>query len=152
MEFTYLIECKRTGVFKIGKSTNPMKRLSQIKTGNPFVELFGVSKIEEKKFHKQYNDYNIGGEWFEINDSNIREDLLNRFEPFDKSMLNENSKYSDIIKRSNELWEEEKFNFDKVKAFDDEVMNKLGEKKYISLYRNCEEFSRLVTQLAYFYL
>jgi hypothetical protein len=151
MELTYLIECKRTGVIKIGKSTNPVNRLKQIKTSNPFVELFGVSNNNEKEFHNYYKDFNIGGEWFEIKDSSIRNELFKKFEPFNESMIKENGEYTDIIKRSNELWEGE-FDFDKIKAFDDEVRNKLGEKKYLTLYRNCEEFSRVVTQLVYFYL
>jgi hypothetical protein len=52
MVYSYLIECTRTGVCKIGKSKNPSKRLVSIKTANPFVELVGISELKEEDLHK----------------------------------------------------------------------------------------------------
>ena len=78
---TYLVKCSRTGIYKIGHSLNPRKRLSGLKVGNPFVELIGTSKIAEKILHEKYVDYRIAGEWFDFPDD-VETTVINEFHPW----------------------------------------------------------------------
>lgn len=75
---TYLVKCTRTGIYKIGHSITPLKRLVGIKTGNPFVELIGTTSTPEIKLHRKYADYRIGGEWFEFPEE-VEENVINEF-------------------------------------------------------------------------
>ena len=53
---------------KIGFSTDPIQRLEQLQTGNPFW-LYLHAVIEgcrdvENKWHKRFSEYRVSGEWF----------------------------------------------------------------------------------------
>lgn len=59
--------------YKIGKSIDPNKRLSTIRTSNPTTKLLAYSKhVTENFLHKAYEHRNIGGEWFKLSDSDIK--------------------------------------------------------------------------------
>jgi len=53
------------GDFKIGKSADPIKRLKQLRTGDPKLSLIAVvDKDYEMFLHTKYKDHNTSGEWF----------------------------------------------------------------------------------------
>lgn len=55
---------------KIGTSTDPVKRLNELQTGNPYkLKLLGVlpgSFMTEKALHEAFSDYKLEGEWFKF--------------------------------------------------------------------------------------
>ena len=68
MERIYI--AKSRNEYKIGVSVNPTRRMKQLRTGNPDIQLIYESvdianayKIEHA-LHKIYSPYNVGGEWF----------------------------------------------------------------------------------------
>lgn len=72
----YLIKCNRTELYKIGfTSRNVKSRFAELKTSNPTIELIDYygcynNKIE-KLIHQYFEDKNKGGEWFELNETDI---------------------------------------------------------------------------------
>jgi hypothetical protein len=67
----YCVECK--GYYKFGKTTTSMKkRLSSMRTGNPFeVKIVWVKRTNdmnryERILHDQIKDNNVRGEWYDI--------------------------------------------------------------------------------------
>lgn len=71
-EHLYLIQMDRTGVIKIGRSSNPEKRLKQLQTSCPYeLRIILVLQGEghrERDFHRRLRRYNTRryqGEWFE---------------------------------------------------------------------------------------
>lgn len=66
--FIYWVRAPNPGHIKIGFSTNPTKRLEQLRIGSPVpLELVGlkVGCIEdEQALHKQLQAYRLHGEWF----------------------------------------------------------------------------------------
>ncbi|MBC8664011.1 GIY-YIG nuclease family protein [Vibrio parahaemolyticus] len=80
----YVINCVSTNFYKIGISNDVDKRMSTLQTGCPFeLRLVALIKAEfndtlgyeiraiEKFYHKNYEDLNVRGEWFELNASMI---------------------------------------------------------------------------------
>jgi hypothetical protein len=67
-EYTYIIEDKAHATIKIGKTKNdPEIRLSQLKTGNPtlnLIHVFPSCLFSESELHKKFNDYQKDLEWF----------------------------------------------------------------------------------------
>ena len=60
--------------YKIGKTNNIRKRLKQLETSNPEIELVGVSdEFSEEFLHKKFKKYRVKGEWFIFDDSIINE-------------------------------------------------------------------------------
>jgi hypothetical protein len=78
-------------IYKIGHSTNPLKRLSTIKVANPFVDIIGVSDIPEKELHEKYDSFRIDGEWFEFNDKEVEVELLKLFYTLNEDDYKSNS-------------------------------------------------------------
>ena len=81
--YIYIIESDYG--FKIGMATDYWTRFSEIKTGCP-IELklkrvFSVSNVvkTEKELHKLFSDKKIRGEWFNLNDEDVKiiENYLN---------------------------------------------------------------------------
>jgi len=72
--FVYLIKNPDTGFIKIGFSSNPEKRLEQLKTGCPHAQLLtkfvGTCK-DEGKLHKLFFERQIVREWFSLTDDDI---------------------------------------------------------------------------------
>lgn len=69
----YLITCAETNCCKIGYSSNPANRLTQLQTGNPFaLELLTVIEGDftlETELHIQFAEFRLQGEWFILNES-----------------------------------------------------------------------------------
>lgn len=63
----YLVRSNRLNAFKIGRSSAPIKRLRDIRTGCPDAVLLatydGDSKFESF-LHKRLRSIRVGGEWF----------------------------------------------------------------------------------------
>lgn len=78
MDKIYLIKSLNEGIYKIGVSKNPNKRLKEIQTGNPApVEIVQLYETEmaykvEKALHNRYSHFNTHGEWFELS---IKEEM-----------------------------------------------------------------------------
>ena len=78
MDKIYLIKSLNEGIYKIGVSKYPNKRLKQIQTGNPApVEILYLYETEnaykiEKALHNRYSHFNTHGEWFELS---IKEEM-----------------------------------------------------------------------------
>ena len=72
MNKIYLIKSLNEGIYKIGVSKNPNKRLKEVQTGNPApVEIIQLYESEiaykiETALHNRYSHYNTHGEWFEL--------------------------------------------------------------------------------------
>ena len=65
---TYIIKDKNTGHYKIGKSINPLDREKTLQSEKPTLKLIKVFKKDiETKLHKEYKDFRIRGEWFNLN-------------------------------------------------------------------------------------
>lgn len=68
----YVITCMGHTLCKIGyTSGDPLKRLQQLQTGNPF-KLALVGSVEggpevEARAHKKFADLRLEGEWFQVN-------------------------------------------------------------------------------------
>lgn len=75
--FVYFIKAEDTGFIKIGMSKNPDLRLRQIKLScqKPVLLMkFFVSNsaIMEKKLHEFFKNKRVFGEWFNLNDSDLK--------------------------------------------------------------------------------
>jgi predicted GIY-YIG superfamily endonuclease len=88
----YLIECD--GYYKIGVSEDPENRLDRFQTGNPY-ELSLEAKIDveqaydiEEKLHSYYNSKHKRGEWFNLNQSDVKNIKQKNLNIFDKSDSN----------------------------------------------------------------
>lgn len=64
----YIIQSDLTGMIKIGRSKDPVKRLKQLQTGNPnklkLIASFEGLGWKEKVLHEQLSLYRLEGEWF----------------------------------------------------------------------------------------
>lgn len=65
----YIFLDKQSGVCKIGRSSNVLRRLSGIQTGYPFelvvyLTLKGLGDLE-RTFHELLSDFRLKGEWFD---------------------------------------------------------------------------------------
>ena len=65
------------GLYKIGISNKPEKRLKQLKTGNPNIQLVCYSQKVffaqwlEKHLHKLFSKDKVNGEWFKLKEESI---------------------------------------------------------------------------------
>ncbi len=146
MIYSYLIECTRTGVCKIGKSNNPIKRLESIKVGNPFVKLIGISEIKENDLHVKYDEFRFSGEWFEFPE-NIKNEVYSLFKPIEHKITDKQEIDKEFLNKIKEL--DENFDLVKVNEFTDIVFKKLGSKGYLKLLKNCKEFNDLASKSIY---
>jgi DNA-binding XRE family transcriptional regulator len=66
--FVYVIESG--GAYKIGVSTDPEKRLAQLKTGFPrggsIVATVAAAPLLERGLHRHFADKQLSGEWFSL--------------------------------------------------------------------------------------
>ncbi len=86
----YFIQNEVTKNIKIGKSNNPLKRLSSLMTGSAesliLLRVIDGDRAEEKKLHEMFSDYRIRGEWFRDNEQITN--FINNFESFsDKDIV-----------------------------------------------------------------
>lgn len=74
----YLIRNPKTNLTKIGSSNNPQRRLIELKNQMNEMDLFilasvsGVERTLESKLQKEYKDYNVLNEWFDLNEKDIK--------------------------------------------------------------------------------
>jgi|688.fasta_scaffold1189733_1 hypothetical protein len=70
-QLTYLMS--DGAYFKIGKSINPERRYKEIKTGNAKIRLICYGNgVNEKYMHDRFYTSRINGEWFKLNDEQLR--------------------------------------------------------------------------------
>lgn len=63
---TYLMKDK-TGLYKIGRSTDPYRRTKDLRVGNSAVELVcEINDDIEKELHEKYSQQRVTGEWFNL--------------------------------------------------------------------------------------
>lgn len=101
--------------YKIGQSINPQKRLLELKTGNPTIELINHSCfIAERYFHELFMDCKVGGEWFNLNhiDYNIANILIKSSDKLRAEMLMRF--YYKKVKSNNVHKQKEKIRVEKV--------------------------------------
>ena len=73
----YFIGSVESGTVKIGKSSNPEKRLARLQTGNSsrlflYGVIKGVNEYYETRLHKRFEDIRLEGEWFKLTDELIQ--------------------------------------------------------------------------------
>ena len=68
---TYLMT-DGTGLVKIGKSYNPLKRFKYHQTSNPTASLIAISEQDiENELHHKFGVYHRQGEWFALSKQDI---------------------------------------------------------------------------------
>tara|TARA_R110000823_G_scaffold309985_1_gene434614 strand:- start:517 stop:1044 length:528 start_codon:yes stop_codon:yes gene_type:complete len=64
---TYLMKDNLTKLYKIGRSKNPLNRERTLQSEKPSIKMVKVwSENIETKLHKEYSNYRVRGEWFEL--------------------------------------------------------------------------------------
>jgi hypothetical protein len=80
--FIYLIS-NQLGLFKVGVSKNPNKRIKSMETGNPddliilYVYNSKKSYVIEKTLHRLYQQYHVKLEWFSLPTNEVENFLIN---------------------------------------------------------------------------
>tara|TARA_R110000823_G_scaffold299822_1_gene420566 strand:+ start:887 stop:1234 length:348 start_codon:yes stop_codon:yes gene_type:complete len=70
---TYLIKNRRNGFYKIGRSKDPLKREQTLQSEEPDIVMVKTWDEDiECKLHKEYKDYRVRGEWFNLNEIQVR--------------------------------------------------------------------------------
>lgn len=76
---TYLLMNNRNGYYKIGRSINILKREKTLQSEDPDISLISSTPIDiEFELHQKYKDKHIRGEWFSLNESDVK-DIIDRF-------------------------------------------------------------------------
>lgn len=69
-EFVYVIHATGTSLIKLGYSTNPQKRLSELQTASPhklqILASWPGNRAREKRLHRHMAQFRREGEWFEV--------------------------------------------------------------------------------------
>ncbi len=71
-KFVYLLQSSESGLYKIGVSKNPVKRIKQLQTGNAEkISMINSYKTDipfilEKSLKNFYITYHVKGEWFKL--------------------------------------------------------------------------------------
>ncbi len=70
---TYILKDNNTGFYKIGKSINPKEREKTLQSEKPTIKMIKEFKTDiESKLHKKYNEHRIRGEWFDLNNIQLK--------------------------------------------------------------------------------
>ena len=70
---TYLIKNRRNGFYKIGRSKHPLKREQTLQSEEPDIVMVKTwDKDIESLLHKDYKDYRVRGEWFELSKAQVK--------------------------------------------------------------------------------
>jgi hypothetical protein len=65
---TYIIKDESNYLYKIGKSINPQLREKTLQSEKPTIKIIKIfDKNIEKELHKQYKEFRVRGEWFNLN-------------------------------------------------------------------------------------
>jgi len=70
----YVMIDKNTGYYKIGRSSNPLKREKTLQSEKPTIELLfhhDARISNEKELHDMFNNKRVRGEWFDLNGSDL---------------------------------------------------------------------------------
>jgi hypothetical protein len=70
----YVMIDKNTGYYKIGRSSNPLKREKTLQSEKPTIELLfhhDARISNEKELHDMFSDKRVRGEWFDLNGSDL---------------------------------------------------------------------------------
>ena len=72
-QVAYIIKDQALGLYKIGKSKNPKSREKTLQAEKPTLKIIKIFKTDcENLLHKQYKDYNVRGEWFELSKTQLK--------------------------------------------------------------------------------
>jgi hypothetical protein len=64
----YILKDKNTGLYKIGRSSNPLDREKTLQAEKPTIKLIKIFKDDvERELHDKYNKQRVRGEWFNLN-------------------------------------------------------------------------------------
>jgi len=70
---TYIIKDKSNGLYKIGRSIDPVKREKTLQSEKPNLELIKTWDADiEKTLHDEYKDFRVRGEWFELSKVQVK--------------------------------------------------------------------------------
>lgn len=70
---TYIIKDDNTGFYKIGKSIKPREREKTLQSEKPTIKMIKEFKTDiESKLHKKYSKHRIRGEWFDLNNVQLK--------------------------------------------------------------------------------
>jgi hypothetical protein len=92
----YILKCNRTSLYKIGlTSRSVFDRLKVLKTANPDIVMYNYYEniediyLEEKLMHKKINKKRIDGEWFNLNNKDLKylDTYLKRSTIFDSDVI-----------------------------------------------------------------
>lgn len=70
----YVMIDKNTGYYKIGRSSNPLRREKTLQSEKPTVELLfhhDARISNENELHDMFSDKRVRGEWFDLNGSDL---------------------------------------------------------------------------------
>ena len=104
----YLAKDYKSGLIKIGYSANPNFREKTLRSENPqiviiYILFAGISL--EKSLHKEYRDFRVRGEWFDLNKPQIQEIISKTqviYEKSEDSFISLNAeRLLELIKESN---------------------------------------------------
>ncbi len=79
--FIYLMLDESTGMYKLGRTNNPLKREITLQSEKPTIKLIAKAKRDkrhEKILHKQYKEKRVRGEWFSLNEDDVAS-IINDF-------------------------------------------------------------------------
>jgi len=142
--YSYLIEDTNNNLYKIGKSNDPINRLKNIKTSNPYVKLIGVSFLKEKYLHELYFKYRIVGEWFNFPDE-IKNKVFKLFKPItEKNVKNKSYILANYYMNEFVILEQNK-NYQAIDNLSSKIFNKIGSKNYKKLLAEDDDFRRIVS-------
>lgn len=69
---TYLMQDSKSGLYKIGKSQDPVGRLKTLRTGSPYLNLYATCDRDcEHELHKRFKHKNVYSEFFELSDADL---------------------------------------------------------------------------------
>lgn len=70
---TYLMKNSRNGMYKIGKSINPSRREKTLQSEEPMIKMVKTWDYDiENTLHKKYSKQRIRGEWFKLNNVQVK--------------------------------------------------------------------------------
>jgi len=70
---TYLMVDKGSGFYKIGKTTDVLRRYNQLKNMCPKIEFIGSCNLDiEKKLHDKFKTKRKMGEWFKLSEIDVQ--------------------------------------------------------------------------------
>lgn len=91
------------GFIKIGLSNDPWSRVSSLQTSSPYdLELWLVvsaifAQDVEKRLHREFSEFHIRGEWFDITENRLLEFLTAEVEDDSSDIMR-------VIDRDDILW------------------------------------------------